>query len=274
MKFKIIFIFVLGVILSTNLVSAGFEIPDYNPPFIEPVPEGILDKINQYMIDYSGISKDYFNEHYKVLNAFKTTYNCLRGGCKEPGLYPGMCFKEYVPQCNYTYAVHVLWKFKIDDYEAIVGDAGLQRYAFIIENNEIKKHFRYYYINQELQNLPLPKFREIENVIPKSQFDGIINSCVDEITDYPIKLAPKTHTDTSLHLFYTGLGKKDNKNIDVFIDLETGEYSCEEVWLLGEGEEKLGGVVADNSRLYFVIGIIVLVLIILVIVLSLKLRKK
>ncbi|MEE9323279.1 MAG: hypothetical protein V3U72_01915, partial [Candidatus Aenigmarchaeota archaeon] len=53
-------ILIIGLILFTPSVLAGagdINIPSANPPFVEPVSEEILDKINQYIINYGGISE-------------------------------------------------------------------------------------------------------------------------------------------------------------------------------------------------------------------------
>ena len=263
-------ILIITLILFSPAVLAGAgDInvpPTNNPPFVEPVPDGILDKINQYVIDYSGISKDYFNAHYEVLNAYKTTYDCIPGECKGAG-----CFNTYNLECNHTYAVHVLWNFKIDDYTAIVGDqSGVSiyveepsRFIFIIENDEVKEHWRYIYINQVLQNRPFPKFREITNLIPQTQLKNIKDSCGTFTRPNAIKLTTDSVYGNDLSLVFYSWGKKDGKDVELLVNLENGESQCNEIQLVGG--QKTGVIPSTNytNLILIIVGIIVVLLVII-----------
>lgn len=280
------------VVAEDITMTPQVQVPPTNPPWVEPVPDGIMSKITQYVVDYSGISEDYFNAHYEILNVYKTTYDCMRGGCKQPG-FPttSSCFNTYTLECNYTYAVHVFWSFKIDNYTTIVGDhysAGIasleapQRFVFIIENGEVKEHWRYNYINQVLQNRPFPKFREITNVISQTQLNNIKDGCGTFTKPNAIKLTticiPETETITgpycgdgvvhgdNLSLIFYSYGKKDGKDFELFADLETRENYCNEIMLVGG--QKTGVITSTQSTNYtnlilIIVGIIVFLLIII-----------
>jgi hypothetical protein len=278
MKFKIEMFSILfvGVILYSPLVLAGagdINVPPTNPPFVESVSDEVLDKIKQYVINYSGISEDYFNAHYEILNAYKTTFDC---GLRKEG-YPSRnvcktfvdrdCFNVNIPLCNNTYAVHVLWKFNIGEFSAIVGGqsgaVGIfpeepDRFVFIIEDGEVIKSWS----SNQASSLSIPKFREVNPIISKSRLDEWVNGCGEFTDPYGLKLTPKSSDSDVLSFVYYGWGKKDNKHVEFFADLETGENYCNEIMLVGG--QKTGVITSTNytNLILIIAGIIVILLII------------
>lgn len=268
-KIGIFGVLLTGLVLVCPLASVATG-AIYAPEGAKSVPDEIIDKINQYVIDQSGISTDYFNTHCEVTDAYRTG-----GGAPPPYRCNGKHEGEYILDCNEnTYMAYVLWKFILGDYTAIVCDHN-ERFGFVIDNGEVREHFRYGGAG-ELRNRPFPKFREITTVaISKSQFDKIVNNCADFTEGYadPLRLTPKTFDSDTLSLFYKNLGKKDGKDMALTIDLETGEYSCKETMVFREGEEVVTTKV-DNLKFYLAIGIVMLVLIVLAVILLLKFKKK
>jgi len=243
------FFIVLMILVIGFIAGCQKNISPKNPA--EKVPDEIIAKINKYVINQSSISEEYFYSHFELIEANKTPYNCLNGGCKDHARASDFCFRESIPECNYTYAVHAFWQFKIGDYEALAGDRLSAKYdepfIFIIENGQVKEYFRYVWYEPKYQNLnvsdyagnqyvnlPFPKFREINTTIPKAQLEGVINDCVDgPFEEDDVRLAPIEPGAGELSLLYHSTGKKEGNSYLIYVNLETGDSSCSRIYLGG-----------------------------------------
>jgi len=269
MKKWMVLFFILDMVLASSLVLAFINVtpPPSNPPFVEPILKdrdaAILDKINDYVIDYSEISEEYFNEHYSIISAYKSTFSCDSKRVNWACAQSGSCFNEYDPACNNTYAVHVFYKFNIDNYSALVGGTGRSpkvqyynpiliplRLSFIFENDVIIGAFESNAIEpnsvaQTDYGIPkqIPKFREITTIIPIERFNEWLNGCGTFNTDvHPIKLTRLDESENdNLTLYYYGYGKNNlGEDVEFFANLETGESYCKTITMIEEKAQEAG----------------------------------
>ncbi len=277
-KIQTVSILFVGLILFAPLVMAGagdINIPPTNPPFAEPVSEEILDKINQYVIDYSGIYEYYFNSHYEILNAYKTSfYGEDENACVEIEF----AYEYNLEECEDYFAVQVLWKFNVADYsDVIVGSqSGASiyveepgRFIFIFKNNEIVDSRSSMYSSN-----PIPKFREIIDMYSPDQLNSWIEECGEFTRPYGLKLTQKSSDSNALSFIYYSWGNsKDKGNVEFFADLETGEHYCNEILLTGQPK---AGVYPPrfNPFANFTTLIFTLVVLIVILAIIIALYKK
>ena len=231
----------------------------FAPGGVEKAPLGIVDKINAYVLEQSGISEEYFNTHYKAIDAY------YEG---DEGRIIGDYLEVTGSEPEGIRVVYVIWKFTLDGYTALVSEGG-KDFGFSIQDGEVKEQFRYRYVDRKKVNLPLPKFREITTFLPKTQFDDIMNACgtdfikwggnVGELEGKDMVMLSTKYADPNggiqnneLSLFYDSHGKKDGNDVRLTVNLETGEYTCENGIMIGRSTSGKGtvstiGSAADNG---------------------------
>lgn len=265
---KLFSILFIGILLFGSLVSAELS------------EDEITNKINRYVIDYSGLSEEYFNEHYTIKILGIQSYESICNGPEEQKI--GASFPHSVfcgeecpgPNCvdETSFFVKAKWDFKINGYEGEVGDQigsaiyveEPREFGFVFKNNEVKEHARYLYKNQVLQNRPFPKFEEITTTIPQKQLDEIKNNCGTFTRSNAIKLTTNLIDDETLSLVFYSWGEKGGKNVELLVNLENGDNQCNEIQLFGQDENNIGGVktsIFDHPLL--ILGIIIVVILVI-----------
>lgn len=228
--------------LVVNLANAQIDkIYEFN----HSVPQAILEKINSYVINKSGISEEYFYDHFSIERAVRIPYSCSTSPEEFLATLPepkkaALCFAIY-PDINYSrqYAVKISYLFQIDGYEGVVRPYGFglegNYYIFIIKNDEVVGEWK----SDFLKEGPFPKIPEVFNTIPKKELELRKESCFEKIrfesisiTKYPKELSSSELIPNELELVYYGYGTRNSKTYQLFVNLETGQYLCKEASLI------------------------------------------